>query len=284
MEHIQPFLNALTNPLVIGILILACLVYVVTLMLRKKKEGNSEDWKIYKNKSSDLSTEQYKKIAIAAIYSQQQEAYINSLNTGLSKERINVILGDWWQIHNPEEAMKKLNYLRDKGFGFYFPTVYKAFLTDDEQEKEKIIIDGIVPKKQGTSEEERAVIEEDLEKAYSQQNNLKAAYNDLLKTKYITGKEDLKKYGVIGWDCGRLNFVARLCYDAGYISEEQAWTFIDQAYEKAQKTFHSWQELAASYVIGRAVWAGQEDDNFWIAHYADMLLEDPKSPWKEIAW
>ena len=52
------------------------------------------------NPSSTLSSEEYKKISIGAIYSEMQEAYINSLTTGLDDEIIRMTAQDWWNIYN----------------------------------------------------------------------------------------------------------------------------------------------------------------------------------------
>jgi hypothetical protein len=102
--------------------------------------------------------------------------------------------------------------------------------------------------------------------------------------KLIENNEDLERYGVEGWDAGRLIFIARLCYDAGYIAEEEAWGYIDSAYKTAHKRFNSWDELAKSYVIGRFLWSGGEAADESMAQLADNLVNEPNSPWQKVAW
>jgi hypothetical protein len=80
-----------------------------------------------------------------------------------------------------------------------------------------------------------------------------------------------------------LSFIARLCYDAKYITEQEAWEYIDAAYEQAQKTFQSWEELAKSYVIGRFIWKGKDADDD-IQVIAEDLVSNAKSPWTQVAW
>ncbi len=70
------------------------------------------------NKNTSLTTEQYKKLALGAIYSEQQGAYINSLETGLDMERIKKLLMDWWGIDDNTDAIETLDYLKNKGYSW----------------------------------------------------------------------------------------------------------------------------------------------------------------------
>lgn len=268
----------------IALVILSFVFFRVIPLLKKAKKVKKAIFdKIYLNSSSHLTPEEYKKLSVGAIYSEQQTAYINSLTTGLDKETIRTTTADWWGITSTESALETLDYLNKKGFAFYFPSVYRAFMTKGEEEQKNVLINGIVPDKELTPEEEEQV-REDIQKAYSQLIHLQETYDELLNDRVISTKEDIARYGVIGWDCGRLNYLARLCYDAHYISEEQTWYFIDQAYQLAKQTFNSWDDLAKSYVIGRALWGGKECDNSVIKGIADYLLTESKSPWVEMKW
>jgi hypothetical protein len=226
--------------------------------------------KIYLNKNSTLSTEQYKKIALGAIYSEQQTAFINSLETGLGKSSVKDLLSNWWSINNSEDAYETLNYLQSKGFRFYLPVVFSAF-SAPSSEQEAIILNGFTN-------------EEDIEKALSQLQNLKEVLNELKSESIISQESDIMKYGSNGWDSGRLVFLARLCYDAGYISKQEAWDFIESANIMARKTFTSWNDYAKSYVLGRGMWGGAQSANQGIASIAEYLLEVPNSPWVQMSW
>lgn len=46
--------------------------------------------------------------------------------------------------------------------------------------------------------------QEDYEKAVGQLQNLKEVYEELIAYEVITSKEDIARYGVIGWDAGRI--------------------------------------------------------------------------------
>jgi hypothetical protein len=217
----------------------------------------------------DVTTLEAKKILTGAIYADQQGAYLNTLKADVGG-KLFTILGEWWGINGRDSAIETLDYLRDKAFAYYFPTVYKAVQAGSDSERKEIITAAMTN-------------QEDAEKAYSQTSNLLESVEVLKKYKLIHSIEDVEKRGVRGWDVGRLIFIARLCYDAKYITEQEAWEYIDVAYEQAQKEFNSWEELAKSYVIGRFLWKGP-DANDGMIEIADDLVNKPKSPWTQVAW
>nr|WP_199001336.1 DUF1266 domain-containing protein [Flavobacterium sp. ASV13] len=226
--------------------------------------------KIHLNKNSTLSPAQYRKIALGAVYSEQQIAYINSLETGLGKNALQDLLAKWWGITSPAEALEMLNYLKEKGYRFYHPTIYEAF-TSPEYKQEEIIISHFNS-------------QEDLDRAFSQLQNLKDTLQELKTNNILSQDSDILKFGSAGWDCGRLVFLTRICFDAGYISEELAWTYIDSADVLAKNTFTNWNDYAKSYVLGRAMWGGAKSYNSGIISIAKYLQEEPNSPWKQLLW
>ena len=97
--------------------------------------------------------------------------------------------------------------------------------------------------------------QEDYDKIVMQFQNLQKTYEELLSCKVIVSKEDLKRYGVAGWDAGRICFLDPvLAAKMDYISEADAWRYIDVAYDMAHSAFSSWNDMAMSYVIGRSLW------------------------------
>jgi len=277
------FLKGMTESYILLIYLIAVIIILIIIFkfipYIKKIRHTFGDFRI--NKSSDISPQQYRKLLMGAIYSEQQSAYINSLETG--SERIQKIVNEWWGINNSEEAVNTLNNLYKKGFRYYLPVVYKAFLVDDEIEQKSIIIEQL-QQEGNVNKQPEEEIKKDMEKAFAQVGNLEETYDELLDDKVIEAKEDIGRYGVTGWDCGRLSFLARICYDAGYITESQAWDYIDKAYDLGKKSFDSWNEYAKSYIIGRAMWGGGSSNNSGIALIAEALLNDPKSPWLEHKW
>ncbi|RPE09038.1 DUF1266 domain-containing protein [Chitinophaga lutea] len=226
--------------------------------------------KIYRNKNSSLTNDQYKKVSLGAIYSEQQTTYINSLETGMNKDDLKTILENWWGISNREEALETLSYLSVKGFRFYLPAVFKAY-SAPEPGKSAAILGEMTD-------------QEDIEKAFSQLKNLEETIEELKTGQIITHDSDILQYGTVGWDCGRLVFVARLCFDARYITEQETWEYIDSAYTLARNHFRSWDSYARSYVIGRSLWGGKDAHNTGIMAIAKYLQESPDSPWVQFQW
>ncbi|WP_103867538.1 DUF1266 domain-containing protein [Aquimarina sp. I32.4] len=259
----------------IGAMAIFFIFWKIIPSLRKvKKITKILSGKIHFNKNSDISKEQYKKLAIGAIYSQQQTAYINSLTTGLGKSNIRELLSKWWGINNTNEAWEKLDYLAEKGFRYYFKTVLKAYQATGKEEQEKIILNGF--------DENNEKYEEDIQKAYQQLVYLQETWKELTENNIVLTEEELIKYNNIGWDCGRLVFLSRLCFDAGYISENEVWIYIDQAYELAANNFENWTAFSKSYIIGRGMWGGTSSGNEGIISIAEKLLNEEKSPWVQL--
>lgn len=228
--------------------------------------------KFHTKKNSAINDSQYRKILLGAIYSEQQGAYINALETGLGKAHIQETLGEWWGVRNKLDALDTLNYLESKGFRYYFPVVYEAFQCSDKSNQGFILQSAF-----GNNSE-------DLEKAYSQLDNLKETFNELKDDKVINNEADIERLGNIGWDVGRLVFVSRLCYEATYITETEAWHFIEKANLLAKTNFSNWNDFAKSYVLGRGMWGGKGSHNSGIASIAEYLMTDPKSPWLTHKW
>ena len=204
------------------------------------------------------------------MYASQQGAYQNSIETGIS-DSLPKMLGEWWGIEDTEAAKKELDYLCGKGHRYYFPFVYQVFQTDD-------------PKAQDDIFQQNMTSQEDYDKIVLQFQNLQETYDELVRCKVITKKEDLQHYGVAGWDVGRICFLARVCCEIGYITEAEAWIYIDAANDMAHSAFSSWRDMAMSYVIGRSLWGGKSAYNSAMKDIADELLTHENSPWKKYVW
>ena len=218
----------------------------------------------------NVKTLESKKILIGAIYAEQQGACLNTLKADIDNTKLMTVLGDWWGIEDRYSAIDTLNYLKDKAFSYYFPTVYKAFEAGSETARKDIILSAMTTK-------------EDEEKAFDQTRNLLESKDKLKELNLIKKTDEIEKYGVAGWDAGRLSFIARLCCDAQYISEDEAWEYIDSAYNTAHRHFQSWDDFAKSYVIGRFIWRGSSADD-GLASIAENLVNKPDSLWNQAGW
>lgn len=262
-------MNTILTYLVIGFAV-GYLVYTRVFPFFQKKKPPFTP--VFLDPKSTLTEAQYKKVALGAIYSEMTHAYINTLGTGLDRSYVvGTLLHSYWKLKTTGEAREKLDYLRDKGFRYYLPAIYKAMTARTEEEQELIM-------------DEYFLEEEDHGKAFSQLHNLMDTMPELLQDGILQNELDILKYGMIGWDCGRLVFLTRLCLEARIISEAEAWKYIDAANELAHITYTDWESFAKSYVLGRAMWGGVHSGNRDVASIAKYLLEREESPWRQLPW
>ena len=255
--------------LIIGI---AVGYFVYTWLLPRFQKKKRPFTPVFLNPDSTLNETQYRKIALGAIYSEMTHAFINTLATGLDKSYVTgTLLHNYWKLKTTGNARAKLEYLRDKGFRYYLPAIYKALMAKTTEEQEVIMDDYFID-------------EEDHGKAFAQLHNLLDTMPELLQDGILQHEQDILKYGMIGWDCGRLVFLARLCYEARIITATEAWGFIDAAHELARITYEDWESYAKSYVLGRAMWGGVHSGNRDVASIARYLLERQDSPWRQMPW
>nr|WP_288876867.1 DUF1266 domain-containing protein [uncultured Dialister sp.] len=76
--------------------------------------------------------------------------------------------------------------------------------------------------------------------------------------------------------------IARCCFECGYITEEKAWCYMEEAHKKCCAVYGDWKEFAAGYVIGRCMWGGMKQMPGGIMGIAEGLLRDPESPWQKV--
>ena len=89
------------------------------------------------NPKSTLDAEHCRRLAIGAMYASQQGAWQNSMETGIL-DTLPEILGSWWGIGSTGEAREQLDYLCEKGFRYYWPTVLEAFQLEDRQQQDTL--------------------------------------------------------------------------------------------------------------------------------------------------
>ena len=74
---------------------------------------------------------------------------------------------------------------------------------------------------------------------------------------------------LIAWDLERIGYLARLFYQIGYISEDEAWDWIKKAAAETKKNFKSWEEYIVSVLIGRGFAMGVAEEPYLVAY--DLL-------------
>lgn len=224
---------------------------------------SSEDYK--KNPvPRELTEEQLAGISIGAINSEQTGYYCDSLETGAEIPDIKENLEDYYGITDSASAIDTLDWLLKRGHRVYFDAI-----------KDVASGRGAGVNVSGPESGEQERVGEYI-------SNLEEASDDLAEEDYIKSKSDLADISVTAWDMGRLVLVTRCCFDVGYISEDDAWRYINSARISCREQYGSWKELARGYVVGRAMWSGSDMALSGIMAIAEGLLEDDGSPWKRV--
>ncbi|MGE0323611.1 MAG: DUF1266 domain-containing protein [Polyangiaceae bacterium] len=86
---------------------------------------------------------------------------------------------------------------------------------------------------------------------------------------------------LLAWDAGRLVSVAGWGYLAGYIEEQEAWSYILPAATLLQRAYTSWQELSDHYIWGLMFWGGDPAKS---QKAQQELLQGSESPYVSIPW
>lgn len=217
------------------------------------------------NQDKALKGNALKHILISAMYAHQQVSYLNSYETGVSKNLRLKILNQYWSIYDKDSAIKKLNYLLNEGYVQHFEVVYNAFIQRNADYVSII--------------ENASETEEDLAKIVEMFRNLQEGYPQLVEDKVITQESDLQHYGVSSWDLGRGVYIARLAWEEGFITMDELKSYAESAYQKLKQDCNTWQDYTKSYIIGRAIW-NPNSDNSGMVSIAQELLTHENSPIK----
>jgi hypothetical protein len=100
---------------------------------------------------------------------------------------------------------------------------------------------------------------------------------ELVEPKDVEAFRDL-----FAWDAARLVHVARHAFHAGFIAEAATWSYIRPMARETQRHYPSWAEYGRRFARGRSRWLTERDETFDRA--IAELLEDPNSPWRQLAW
>lgn len=208
-----------------------------------------------------LTDEQYAALNVGAINAEQTMYFCDSLETGGVKNEMATDFNKYYGITDTESAVDILDWLKNRGHRVYFEAI-KQFASGFSTAVDVTLLE----------EEERP-------RSYEFIQNINETMDDMIENGFINTKTDLNEVSVFSWDMGRLVLVSRGCYDLGYISEEKAWDYITEAYEKCRTMYSGWGELANGYIIGRCMWSGPSIMLAGLMDIAKELLEDEDSPW-----
>jgi hypothetical protein len=92
---------------------------------------------------------------------------------------------------------------------------------------------------------------------------------------------------IMAWDLGRCISLCRWGYQAGFITEAEAWEKIMYYAQKLQLFYNSWEEYGYDYFMGRVFWAsgfGEETDYFRKTEPVYRRLTGEYGYWNSLKW
>ena len=100
-----------------------------------------------------------------------------------------------------------------------------------------------------------------------------SAVTEALKSDFHYTQEELDRVATVSaWDYDRLAAVSRMCYAAGWLTEEQVWAYIDKAAEAGAADYDDWRGYFAGVMYGRAIWSGDASLSSTNTYIAYVLL------------
>lgn len=203
-------------------------------------------------------------LLVGSMYAEQQSAYLNSYETGLNKSDITELVETYWEISDQNQAIEMLQSLHNRNQDENLDFVYTAF------ENPESYVDIL---KSNLSNDDEA-----FEYYLDLFRKLKNVVPELIEQKIITEFVQLKKAKDSGWNYGRGVFLARCCYELGYISENELVAYLAKSHKELKRYCSTWKEYTTSYIFGRAIWGGQSNNG--MIQIANDLLNNNQSPLK----
>lgn len=203
-------------------------------------------------------------LLVGSMYAEQQSAYLNSYETGLDKSHITKLVETYWEISDQNQAIEMLQSLHNRNQDENLDVVYKAF---ENPENYVDILKSNLSDEDGVFEYYLNVF-----------RKLRHVVPELIEEKIITDFGQLKKAKDSGWNYGRSVFLARCCYELGYISEKELIEYLAKSHEELKRYCSTWKEYTTSYIFGRALWGGGYNNG--MVQIANDLLNNNQSPLK----
>ena len=221
------------------------------------------------DETTTLSKEQQRKLLLSGVFSAQKGTFMNVVKTGMSYGGRQKMFGQGWGITDKESAIDTLDYLQHAGTRRFFPLVVETLKLQNKRAIQQYITENLED-------------EDDMRDCWEQVQFAFGSMDSLINAQLIKDQADFVRIGPDAWDAGRLVFMARLCREHEYITDEQMWQYIDAADEIAHQTLTSWEDFGKSCIIGRCLWCGTANYFEVMADHAKEMYSSPKSPWKGV--
>ncbi|MDR0267820.1 DUF1266 domain-containing protein [Paenibacillus sp.] len=236
------------------IVAIVILLIVGLIMASKRIEKKDKGSLVEMEMTNPLPKEKQHLLAYGANLSLYRSESPRVLPVKVDHEELKEGLSSAWDISNPEEAAQILEWLLTEGHRAKYEPLLMALQAGQSFTQEEV----------GKSQE-----------CYK-------SAQDVMMKKLSFAKSDFDRVNTIAaWDFDRAVNIARWSYNVGYITEEQAWGYIERAADAARPIFQSWKDYFISFAFGRAI--AYEGDIYDIIWDGKKLLGEADSIWNEFS-
>lgn len=205
-------------------------------------------------------------LLIGLLSSAKTGFFVDVLETGVDENTLHRLLTDAPQLKQEAAVIEMLSLLRDEGERTSYSILLPYLLSAHSGEEAEAIL-----------RKRFFGVELFIQRAHNLYRFLKYIHN---KNAVFIGKEDLER-GILAWDMGELVSLARIAHETGYIDEDSAWAYIEFAGKECRRTFHNWDEVGKSYLIGQAMITDNQQEADKMIGYFCLATESGESPWKK---
>lgn len=239
--------------IIVGIIVAIVILIIVGLITASKRiEKQNKNMRAEMEMANPMPKEKQHLLAYGANLALYRSESPRILSMKIDHETLKEGLSSYWDISNPEEAVQTLEWLLSEGHRTKYDELLLALKAGQSFTEEEV----------GKSQE-----------CYE------SAQEAMMKKLSFT-KSDFDRVDTIAaWDFDRAVNIARWSYILGYITEEQAWSYIERAADAASPYFQSWKDYFISFAFGRGI--AYEGDIYDIIWNGKELLGEKDSIWNE---
>lgn len=180
-----------------------------------------------------------------------------------------ILKGDWG-IRDRESALINLQKLCTRGDRLYYIDI-QPYIKGGRKTNDCFC--------EHAENEERSEVDRQMNLIVSLNEHIFNMHNHFV---FPFNVESLSR-GIMAWDTSRLVVLTRMSYDKGFITKEQAWRFLNDAYDMAYINYQDWREYAIGYLIGSAMRRGNDIElQEKITGLAENALTNRESPWNMV--
>lgn len=215
------------------------------------------------NKTEALFGIELNSVLISGLYAHHQGAYLNTYTTGLKKRELECIIGKYVPLNNTDALKAKLDEFIHIEIDAYSDVVFDAFLSMEDY---PFVLSSKIPDH----------LLEHYSNIFRKSRNI---LNQLMDENIIDNVAKIRNIAWLAWYWGRAAFIARCSFDLGLLNESELKSYLNIYFRKAHDKCSTWNVFLASYILGREIWGGANNDGMILL--AKDLLENRKSPFNE---